>query len=158
MASHERGVTEYEKWPTQTFISHCEITLMRSLTYVHKRPPTVLGVSKACCPLCFEFIRAVNQNRAMYSQTLWKVGGSHGNVYNWSLGSDKDKSMLAGTAAVGKWVYDKVLTMIQDCIYKSVAESPPFVSSPEDDEEPPASMYPPRRQGIALSKSVLASV
>ena len=158
IASHGPGVAKYENWPIQKFTSHCEITLMRPLTYVHKRPPTVLGVSKACCSLCFEFIRAVNEHRATYSQILWKVGRSHGNVYNWSLGGDENKSMLAGTAAVGKWVYNKVLTMIQDCIYKSVTESPPSFSSPEEDEGPSASMFLPQTQGIAFSKSILTTV
>ena len=100
ITSHGHGIVEYENCPTQKASTHCEITLMRSLTYVHKRSPTGIGVSTACWPLCFEFIRAVNENRATYSQTLWKVRRSHGSVCNWSLEEDEDKSMLTGTAAV----------------------------------------------------------
>src|SRR6266496_478772 len=55
ITSHGHGIVEYENCPTQKASTHCEITLMRSLTYVHKRPPTGIGVSTACWPLCFEF-------------------------------------------------------------------------------------------------------
>jgi len=38
--------------------------------------------------------------------TLKRYGRSHGSVCNWSLEEDEDKSMLTGTAAVRKWVYN----------------------------------------------------
>jgi hypothetical protein len=124
----------------QNFLPHCETTLIRHLT--PKPGPTELGVSKACCALCFAYIRGVNKYRKSRGQSQWVVGGSHLKLYLWQCMPETEESLAAGEASVKKLVFDKIVKQIDECT-RGITESPPQFWSPEDNEDELDSRYKP---------------
>jgi hypothetical protein len=155
LAKHGGGIQKYGDWSAQRFTVHCEVNLIRELVQVERKPPTVLGISKACYPLYFEFIQGINRYRSSHSTSFWKVGNSHHNIYNWAFGHDTDRSLVAGRRAVIKHVFDKIVELVQDCAYKSATESPQSQSSPDENQESGASLFIPQERVSYSSYCVL---
>jgi len=74
---------------------------------------------------------------------LWIVGKSHNSLYCWQFGEDSDSSLVAGRQAVAKYIYDRVIGMIESCCYESRTESPQYMASPGEEDIPPASLFRP---------------
>ena len=59
------------------------------------------------------------------------------------MGFEDERSLIAGNQAVHRWVYNQIVALVDDCMFKSMTESPSHISSPEEYEKPSASLYAP---------------
>lgn len=145
LANHSNGMALYEKHRKQKFVAHAELTLMTAIVEDHRRLPTVIGVSKACCGFCTAFVNGVNQYRDQTKLSTWHLPGSHGNCYVCQLPSVSDRSLLAGMAQLKEYLESKVVDLITKAIPLFMSETPPQWSSSEGSEtsqSPTASFYP----------------
>ena len=145
LSKHGAGAKEFSEIGAETFLSHCEVHLIRFLVQDEKKAPTLLGISKACCPLCSRYIQGVNQYRMErnINRLLWIVGKSHGGTYCWQFGNDIDSGLVAGRQSVARYVTDRVVRMVDKCSYLCRTESPQYMSSPEEDDRHSASLFRP---------------
>jgi OTT_1508-like deaminase len=142
LAKYQKGIQQYGKWPTQKFVAHAEITLITELVDKYRFTPTVIGVSKSCCAICTTFIEEVNHLRANKKLTEWHLPGSHGNHYNVQVPSVMDLSLRAGVDHLMKYLQDKLVQLIEDCIPPNASETPPYWSSSETEYSPEGHHFP----------------
>jgi len=126
------GIVNYERVTNDAeFVLHCELKLILSLTELH--PPTVLGISKACCSLCYEYIQSLNKSLQQNGRPTWLIGGKHQKCYLWACPNNTSAEVKVGLDAVRKWVENRILAMLEKCQQKlSFTESP---SQRDDDAE-----------------------
>ena len=140
------AVRDYEKHPCQRFEQHCEITLLRHLSLSHG--PAELGISKACCPMCFKFINGVNAFRKRNGLNLWILGQRHSQIYNWRCEStdangERDLSLEAGAKATRRLVRKQIVRLVHSCQIKKRVQSPVYDVVPEINEMARASRFDP---------------
>jgi len=144
MARYSAAISAYEKGDRekQKFLPHCETTLIRHLTA--EFGPTELGISKACCPLCYAYIQGINAHRKHRGQSQWKVGASYSNVYLWQCESETEVSLAAGEASVKEFVFDRIIRRIDMCRGRG-SESPfhPFSPGSGSYADTPNSFFEP---------------
>ena len=142
LSKNEKSIKKYGTWENREFNPHAEITLIGALVDIHRKTPTVIGVSKNCCGLCTPFIEGVNK---LYEDDglKWSPPGSHGNHYNVSLPNVQEKSLLKGLDAMKEYIYGRVIRMIEGCVSDNTTETPPYWyrSDPDSDHPPIASTY-----------------
>ena len=125
------GIGNYEQYCKSTeFVHHCEVSLIKQLTENHL--PTVIGISKACCPLCYQFIKILNDRNRSEKKGIWIIGQKHDKFYQWDYEDDVSDEMKYALDGVRMWVEKKVMQMIECCQMKAVTESPSHVSESED--------------------------
>jgi hypothetical protein len=146
LANHSNGMALYEKYPKQKFVAHAELTLIKAIVENHRRLPTVIGVSKACCGFCTGFVDGVNQYREQTKLSTWHLPGSHGNCYVCQLPSVTKRSLLAGTAQLKEYLESKVVNLITESVPLFMSETPPQWSSSETSQDPNASIFPVKRR------------
>jgi len=134
---YSSAVRDYEKYKSQQFEQHCEITLLRHLSV--SRGPAELGISKACCPMCFEFINGVNAFRERMGLSLWMLGRRHSQIYNWrceytGANGERDISLEAGAEATRQLVREQIVRLVRTCRIKKLVQSPAYQSDPEINE------------------------
>ena len=121
------GIRNYEKYLRTEFVQHAEITLLTHLARSH--PPTVIGLSKSCCVLCYQYVTALNSYNAKQGKNKWIVGGRHENVYNWYYPSREDSpsafenELNVAVEGVTEWIENRIMQMIENCEYQSGTES-----------------------------------
>ena len=127
------GIKNYEKYLQTEFVQHAEITLLTHLIPNHT--PAIIGISKACCALCYQYITALNSHNRTQSQGQWRVGGRHENVYNWlyslSDTSSSQSQLNVAIEGVREWAENQIVQMIELCQYRSSTESPTQLSDYE---------------------------
>ena len=127
------GINNYEKYLRTEFVQHAEITLLTHLAPSHT--PAIIGISKACCGLCYQYITALNRHNKTQTQGQWIIGGKHENVYNWlyslSDNSPSQSQLNAAIDGVREWVENQIVQMIEHCQYRSGTESPTQLSDNE---------------------------
>lgn len=134
------GIVNYERYLRTDFLQHAEITLLNHLVPSHT--PTVIGISKACCVLCYQYVTALNKFNEKQGRKKWIVGGRHGNIYNWycsswedlSSGAENENEFNFAIKGVKEWIENRIIQMIENCEYQSEAEFPCQLSDKEGSE------------------------
>ena len=140
LSSYQKSMKKYGTWENQEFNQHAEITLISGLVELHRKTPTVIGVSKNCCGLCTAFIEGVNKYKG--DGLKWSSPSSHGNRYNVSLPNVQETSLLRGLDAMKEYICERVIVrIIQGCVPDNTTETPPYCSDANSDYSPIASTY-----------------
>jgi hypothetical protein len=117
------GIIHYGK--SQEYVGHCETKLISEL--IRKgRPATEIGVSKACCGLCYHWVKGVNAYLMTSRGNMgrWLVGGNHHKVYYWEAPQDTSAAAAAGKFAVRDYLKGRIMHMIYRCLWTAAGESP----------------------------------
>jgi hypothetical protein len=127
-AKYGSAIRDYKSWD-KTFERHCEVSLIEALT-AKKLSPVEIGVSKLCCGKCDRWIQGLNERR--YNKR-WYTTGCHGRMYLWARTVNPPSDILPAEAAVKKWVYDKIVDIVEPLILRP-GESPAHIQWEYDED------------------------